>query len=426
MNEEMPFQRHGLGYLYLPVGQGLRFKVDYLSRKSDDLYGQLVVERINGSGWTHVHQGKVLLDGPRSKTEFATRCKLLSEDNTVPWDGLVEDTCKRVLAADRQGEPFYKIGKGARVARPPAIVDPIVPDKTATVIFGPPGTGKGYLCTLLAVCVQAGIRAAGMETQKREVLYLDWEDQREETEARVQDVCTGLGLCGQVEMHYRRPRGPLYPQVHSVASYIADNNIGLVVVDSAEKAIGAAGEHSSHEDRAARLFECFDYFGIVAVLMIDHESKQQQFGDKKTLGTPINSIMKTAWVRSAWQARKEQSFGSPRSQVALYHTKSNRSAQHSPLLFNLDFTAANSVTISRGDIAASEELSKPLPLAERLDVVLAEGRMHTKALSERLEEPENKLRVVLNRYKGRYTHLSDGSWAMAARTEPRDQDEIPF
>lgn len=433
---EPAFRRQGLGYVYEPSGTGFRFLVDYLTHAGDDVRATLIADRMNGTRWLRVHRGKVLMEGSNSKRDCAKQLQEMYDDDDSGrfWRKLVEDVCGRVLDAEEEGEPFVMVGRGARCSRPPAIIDPIVQAEVPTILFGPPGTGKGYLVIYMAVLGTLGMSLGGLKARKSNWLYLDWEDTADVMTERIQQVCMGLSV-PPVEIHRRWMKGKsFHSQVHQIARYVTENSIDVVVVDSVEKAIGAAGEGMGYEDKAKRLFDASDCLRPCAVLFIDHESWQQKNGDSKSVGKAFGSYMKMAWVRAGWQARKEQEFGAKISQVALYHAKSNHGPQLSPLMFQLDFSEPDAVRVSRGDIAQSEELSKVLPMANRIDNALKGGPMSAGMLAVEIGESEASIRTVLNRHKDkRFRKLDDGRWGKAVmesrpnlRLVETDDGEIPF
>lgn len=436
---EPPFRRHGLGYVYEPAKTPYRFTVDYLSRSGDELRATVFTDRKGEDGlWKRVHRGKMLLEGSNSKRDYSKQCQEIHDDEASGkfWRLLVEDVCCRVLDAEEQGEPFVMVGKGPRVTPPQAIIEPVVKAGVDTILFGPPGTGKGYLVIYFAVLGTLGLSLAGLKVKKSNWLYLDWEDSEAEMAQRIQEVCAGLKV-DPIEIHRRNMKGKsLHGQVHQIARYVNEQHIDVVIVDSVEKAIGSAGEGQSYEDKAKRLFEATDHLRPCAVLFIDHESWQQKSSDNKAVGKAFGSYMKMAWVRAAWQARKEQAFGAKVSSVALYHAKSNRGAQLEPLLFELDFKDEGAVKIRRGDIQTTEELAKVLPLADRIDHCLSEGSKAVQVIATEIGESEASVRTILNRHKDRrFVKLDDGRWGKMLRSDPGrpplrlvddEMDDIPF
>lgn len=431
---EQPFCRYGLGYRYEPNGLHFRFTVDNLVHTGDDIRATVICDRRDGDArWLRVHRGKVLMEGSNSKRDYAKQCQEMHDDDDSGkfWRKLVEDACGRVIDAEDEGEPILKVGRLPQQVLPFPVVDKLVPAWKPTVLYGAGGTGKGYIATGVAVAVQCGLPFLGLEVQRGNVLYLDWEDDSDEMDMRVKEVSAGFGLLRPAELAYRVCRGtPLKSQVQFLAEYIAAHNIILVVVDSVEAAVGSGGERSTYEEGARGFFESIRKLGRVTTLLIDHVSEQGRQTKDRT-NKMYGSIFKMNWARNCWEARKDQAPGESRSRLALYHTKVNRGPLHPAIGVELNFSESAKVTMELRDVTESVELSQCLPGPDRVVAALRDndGPMKAQDISKELKEPDNKVRTWLGRLLNRnvVAKRDDKRWELAEASEPKpEQDDIPW
>jgi hypothetical protein len=421
-----PFRRDGLGFRYAPVDAaghtyGVTLKVDYIHRRSDEMTGEVLVEADLPGIPAHVHQARLNLTSTVSRETLVKHLHLKTKDR-VPWRELIELFCAAVLRAEREGEPFLRVGQMPYAADPPDLVNLLVPDQMITLLYAAGGVGKGWIATAASVAVENGLSLAGLPAMQRETLYLDWEDTPARLNQRVQMVTTGLRLEDFKPLHYRACRGSLPRQINQVARYVTEHNIGFLVVDSVELACGASAEHRSYEDKAQEFFEALRYLGPIAVLCIDHisaEASQNTGGANKAFG----SFLKMAWVRCAWEARKDQMTGASTTLLGLYNTKTNHRSQVMPLGFALDFTERQQVTITRADVRDSDELVKPMPTAERIAAALWHRTKTVKEIAEESGLKEEVVRTTLNRGKGkRFETDPVGRWGLISNSQSRARD----
>lgn len=185
------------------------------------------------------------------------------------------------------------------------IIEGILPAKWPTFFYGRGGVAKSYLLLYLALCVVNRKNFFTVPTKKRNVLYLDWEMDAEEFYYRAASIGRGLGVGkqrtgenGKTEwqfsgLYYYRVQGSLADNLTDVREMIADNKIGLVIVDSFGFSMGESQEMKESADTIS-------YMRILsslpcAVAIIDHVSKM-----KDSDGTPFGSVYKLNSCRWAW------------------------------------------------------------------------------------------------------------------------------
>lgn len=413
------FRRDGLGWLYEPPGTPVRLHVDYLRPHQDELTGEVTIQANLPGVAAHLHQARLNLTSTTARTTLVKHLSGLTDK--VSWSKLVEQFCVAVIRQEREGEPFEFAGRRPARLRPPDVVDRLIPSGKPTQLYGPGGVGKGILATAISVSIETGLSFAGLAVAKGRTLYLDWEDDVDEFDSRIKMVSRGLGI-DPPEIAYRAMRSTLRSQIHQVASYVQQNGITLLVVDSVELASGSVGERGTYEELAKSFFLALRQVGPVTVLLIDHVSDAAR-QNKGEVNKAYGSVFKGNWVRNAWEVKKDQEAGARRSMIGLYHYKTNVGGLFQPIGVLLDFSDPGSVVISREDVSQSDTLSKALPKHEQVARALRFGPLSQYDICQQVEGlTEAYLRTDLARRKERFQRLADGRWALIAH-EPRSYQE---
>ncbi len=406
---------HGLGWRYL-VGQH-HLVLDFSYLKAGDEPIAEVVATADAPGLPmHQLRTRVRLLGSTSKRELAKalweRTKLL---DPAQWTNIVESACEAVLEKLRAGSPIHEIDGDFEA--PPAdtyLVHPLLHLGATSVLYGPGGAGKGYLACGLAVSLGLGVPFCDLPTVSTRVLYLDWEDTLDEFKRRVRAIADGLGTHPQ-KLLYRECRQPFSTMAEDLASYIAAEGVGLVIVDSAEAAMGDSGERTTSAARANRLFNELRYLGTTA-LVLDHVSGEGLKG-KDLAGRPFDSVFKSNRARATWEVKKDQSLGAARWQVGLYLTKTNRTAPLAPIGIEIDLGTPGMVRFHRQDVRQSDVLSAATSWQFRIDGALWNAKLtHAElyaVLGAETEAEQGTVRKTVSKgvQKGRYARGGEGAAA---------------
>jgi len=420
VEEPKPFRREGLGYVFEPTDEagasrGVRLRADYLKRRGDDFVVELVVESLLPGTGGLLHQGKHNLGSMTSNRDLA---KYLSESITVlpamSWRTLLLEFCASVLAAERKGQPFLKVGRLAgKATKQRYLIEPLLAEGKFNMLYGPGGAGKGNIAVWSAVVVQAGAgEACGMRVQQCNVLYLDWEDDELTLNGRVQAIARGLDI-EPPEIHYRACRSDLRSQTEQIARYVATEHIGYVIVDSFEMACGVTAEGETYQHRALALLDALRTCGEFTTLLIDHVSEE---GRQQTKGIvkPYGSVFKLNEVRWAWMLQKEQAAGSRQLHAGLYHAKYNNAAPLAPIGLQIDFSEEDAVCLTREDLRESEELAGRMSTLDQIIEILKRGGRPQKELETLTKAKENTVSQALSRGKraNLVTQLPSGIWVI--------------
>ena len=207
---------------------------------------------------------------------------------------------------------------------------------------------------------------------------------------------------------------PLADDVERLAAYISEENIGLLIVDSAGMAIGAK-DGDNWNDGAMRLYAALRQFQTTT-LLIDHVAG----ADLKTSGPTskmYGGIYKYNLARKIFELQAEQDPVGERTELLLIDTKRNTGAK----LPNQGLTITRqdgSIRYARTDIDAPE-LVRSMPVRSRMQRALRSGSQPYQSLAETLGVPESSVRAAFNRDQKEevpvFARLPDGRIGLANR-----------
>lgn len=415
------FEKRGLGYVMQLPDILTQLSVDQLSRARGELHGEVTITTTlpgTRSADGHLHQAHMNISGSDARGRLA---KVLKErantGDSVDWTGILEDFCRHVLGAERDGEAAIRVGTLLRPAKLDYRLDPILASGKPILLFGRGGTGKSTLAAAFAVSVETGAMVIdGFIPRKANVLYLDWEADRDEVNDRVRGVAMGANLpAGTASILYRACYGPLYRQVEPIARIVAKEDIGLMVVDSVGLAAGIGSDGGDASETALKLFGAFRAITTTrpgcSILAIHHISKADAGADGKP-SNPYGSIYYENLARATYELRASGDGHA----VGLYNVKPpSYGARLPPMALSIDHDEDGTIRYGRMD-ALPEELTRSLPLAERIYRLLGDDRLDPGEIADALDEPPNKVRAVLSRHNNKlFGKVASGKWEALAR-----------
>ena len=403
------FERRGLGYFARVDGAELSF--DRLRWATGDLFGELTV-RHDGQ---HLTQTKWNASTLSTRANMAKGLKERAPSLRVDWATVLEDFSKRVLAVEREGEPFKVIGRQPRRPAIPYLLHPMLPEGKPTILYGPGASGKSTLAGALVVSVASGepVVDGWRIRQPVRALVLDFEADGEEWNDRIALIAKGAGIDAP-EVDYRFCGGRSFvDQVEDVSRYVTARKVGLVVVDSVGMASPTNREGSDANESVIRLFRAIRHLRITT-LLIDHVTGADLDADKSS--KPYGSVYKVNLARSTWEMRRGDDTpvveGEPLiGHAAVYHRKSNDSAKAAP--FGVRFEYADDYWRIDREPIADDALSAGMPLDRQIVDALRDGPLTPKEISDVLGANRGSVRKILTRFDGqKFTHLDGGRWGL--------------
>jgi hypothetical protein len=446
--------KDGLGWRFSPADAPVTIGFSRIVERSSELTAEIHVQTAGTDAPQHVLRRRVNLLGSRTPSDLAKDLDLATDAAGWPWRKIVEQAFASVVEAYREGDEVRLLG-GRRVAppKPVHLIDGLLMADRANTWFGPGGTGKSTAA--VAACVASVIEAtfAGRPVRKCVPLYLDWEDEDDAFEDILWEVSRGFGLDESVQVHWQRMKSPLAGNVAFLSALIDRIGATLVVIDSATRAMGAAGEHGTYESTAVSFAEAIRALGKVTTLIIDHVDGETVKGGgvaKKAYG----SIHKLNFVRNAWSVTLEKD--STVQTVAWTHAKVNRGRLHEAwgMRYERD-QVLGGLTLVPMAAADVPVIAKAMPQWRQLSSLLERtGPLDVRAAAmELLGRDDGKacdqVRAIFNRDRGAHmVRLPDGrisarftpmpvpesaAWRAPGRPDLRmvntgteEPDELPF
>ena len=224
----------------------------------------------------HLHRAQFNFSSSAARAALAKSMKAQAPD--VDWTEILEQLAFYTLEWLRQGEPTEEIWTTEEIQPPEYLLYPIMPSNQPTLIYGDGGVGKSLLALMFSLVIELPwhdnpFRLRTLE-RTTNVLYLDWETDRQETAWRLKCLQRGLGL-PDIWINYRRCTLPLADDIEGIRKALSGSNV--IVVDSVGAACG--GDLNSAEV-AIRFFGALRQLDVTS-LLISHISKDQ-LSKKKT------------------------------------------------------------------------------------------------------------------------------------------------
>lgn len=268
------------------------------------------------------------------------------------WREMVDFVAEAIQARLAMSEPSVEISSDAPVPPMEYLIEPILPLKEITVLFGEGGSLKSYLAMILCIGAKLGdkwpeIRALGLWPPSQEnlcqTLWLDYETDQSTFTRRLSYLQKGHEL-QPLSLRYLRCSIPLMNDLDTIAKEVRDHGIGLVVVDSMGM---AAGGDITTQAISSSFFLALRTLNRTA-LVITHEAKDPM-GKIFTKGkkTPYGSVYVTNAGRSVWRVEKKQDIGQSEASVLVTHQKANDSAYSKPLSYRVVFGSVEDQTTNK-------------------------------------------------------------------------------
>jgi hypothetical protein len=377
------FERHGDEFLVSWPEHKVSCALTAIHENGDGVHAELAVSHDG----VDVHWGRLGLASTQAR-EGVVR-KLDSIVRGAPWRSILETTCRETVRSLRATSATVTL-RGRRAAGPAYLVDPLLPLNAITVGAADGGQGKGHLAVRLALAVKHRIPLAeGMfATTSAEVLYLDWESDKDDLDDRLYRHARGAQL-DAAQIHYRRMYRALSEEAAALRADVSRLNIGFLIIDSLAPACGPEPEGA---DAAIRTFGAIRSLGPLTVLCLAHISKAS--ADQRGPARPFGSVFVQNLARSVWELRRD-----PESDdllIGLYHRKVNRGRLSKPLALRFRFTA-DAITLGPADIQEAPELAARTSVTTQVLAALRTGAKTAPALADELGLPAETVSRTLRR-----------------------------
>ena len=396
----------------------IRVMIAHLTRRGKELQATLTVvyRRSSRSKVQNLLTGKQWNLNSTSHTESQIRSlnRRLPDRN---WDArlaLVEEAVSKTIEI---GEPLTDLSEVSNPTPATYALTPLVESGEYNIIAADGGSTKSMLAMAVAVSYSYGKSALpGMTTglTPKATLYLDYESTSNTQAQRRREIVRSINM--QVEdgkVLYKKMFSPITDAASDLYDTIASKDIGLVIIDSASRAVG--GETNS-EESVIPFFNACATFGVT-ILTIAHKPKDN------TGRGPSGVAQWWNQSRNYWELIKDQTPTQKQVYIALRHDKSNDGELHEPLAYRIDFE--DGIRYYSEENSSSEIVNAEMPVYKQIIQVLQETpnqtvnniadviNKDTKHVSNELRKNEGKLFFGSNDKRNRTWSLmkgADSSW----------------
>jgi len=351
---------------------GITVEVTAVEMSRSDAYSIWRVTSTNPGTTAVLHQARVNLTGTAARSSLVKY--LAQRYDGCDWSEIVEQVCRVVLDAAREGQPTVKITDVPHRETARFRVAPLVVEGFPNIIFGPGGSGKSMLAAMIAVAVHGGWNLADLEVMPGKVLICDWELDDVTYREVAEQLCNGFGI-PLPDFDYRQCSAPLSEEGAAIGRFAAREGIDLIIADSLGFAIG--GDKTSQE-LTMRMFSAMRAWrrvngSQITTLCVDHVTN-----DEGTANRPYGSVYTQNAARALWRVRANQEEGSHEMTMGLFQTKANFGKQP-PVGFHVSF-GDGATSVCRRDVNDMAEMDDFKPASMRIKTaILASGHQMTKA-----------------------------------------------
>lgn len=286
------------------------------------------------------------------------------------------------------------------------LLESAIPDGFPAMIYGEGGMGKSYLALLIAIQMTiGGQKFLGLRFADKalNVLYVDYELDKDEITRRAQKVSKGLGLEKvPPNLFYFSPAASLPRSITKLRNIIESKAIDFLVVDS----LGASAVDGEHVPDVVNLFAEIRKMGVTT-LLLDHQAKQQT-GDKYSRKTPFGSVYKFNLCRSVFQLSCQSRDGN-KITLRLHHTKSNFGRLIDDLVFDVSFEGDRVLftksQLKTGEVGEMERIEEAI-----IELTEAGLRVNQGAIIEHLKGgiSKDKIKSLLKKGEGKLWEIMPG------------------
>ena len=383
---------HGAGFRAYVHEFNLRFDISNIYDHREDLFAELGVLHKNGTGEYNVAQWDSFNLKSRSRDNFAAKLAKNWHEPIPPFDTILQELTFRLCQELRKGDEAVELMSGTEVPPLKWLLNPIIPDELATIIYGPKSSGKTALALLMYFVANLPMRENPFgwtpmvdEQEPRPGLWLDFETSKAIVQRRINRLQIGLGLDCSLPIIYRRCSMPIASDVESLCNLIADKNVGWVFIDSLGPAVG--GDINSPEP-AIKFFEKLRQLHVTPIALA-HTAKNST-GEKSVFGSGFFEFL----ARSLWEVKGELEETTGDLLCAMVDRKSSETRKRKPMGYRIHFEDPDGgifITHTEEVLHTSETLSQTLSLSDRIVyVLLHNGKMSVDAVCQELPCPDGK------------------------------------
>lgn len=299
--------------------------LEHISRTRREIDANIIVE-FSGKRFTQ----RINLLSSSSRQTLARELK--SYFGEYEWNSMLVDLSSMAQEHIKRTSAIIDIASVVPPGKQQMFIAGFLPLGEASIVFGTGDSGKTYFCLYTALISSIGGKWFNDEwIQQSPVLWVDYETQRDgrTVRYRLDRLASGIGLGVSHGMVFYKPGSgtPFAEQYDEISTFVRSEGIGLIVVDSALKAVGG---DVRNEVAVAQYFSAIQSLGITSVTLA-HTTK-----DDNT-DMPFGSVF---WHNEPhgyiWHLSRVTDIPSE-STLVLNNKKANDGARPSPIAVTFKF-----------------------------------------------------------------------------------------
>lgn len=385
------------GYLITVFLQDCQIKVKFrnIINATGEAHSLLWMEKTHGV--TQELNFRIKLNSDTNKEQWARQLSKAfdkkANNELYPWTILVSEITSLLM------KELANIKQGFSLSEIESIpftwtLEPFIQQGAINLLFGMGSSGKTLLANFFSILIGTKQPFQKTPTTYCPILFIDYEN----TASTWRDGIYNLLNTENIDLieleksffYWDSGQIPLYEQTDKLRLFIKQNNIGLLIVDSASM---ASGDSTSDEESAIRLMATLKALKTTA-LIIAHQRKND--GER----TPIGSIQYENQARNVWNVSSERDVADDKIlHIACKHTKANNTfLRKNPIGFKVSFVEG-AVKIENEN--AAENFVKKFTIVSQIQFNLESGPKTTKELGELIDSSLNNINKELSRLKAK-------------------------
>lgn len=328
-----------------------------------------------------------------NKEALARQLKLAFGEFTLQWTLIVNDLVSAFIEALHSYKQNFRMSEIEGETKS-WLFEPFIRENSINILFGMGSSGKTLLAIYFSLLYGQSKELWGKPGKQGNTLFIDFENDKQEWRDNLRNLLgkhpMDLDLADKTFHYWQTEQIPLYNQIEKLKTYIRENNISLVIVDSASMAIG---DSTSDEASALKLMAALKLLET-SILLIAHQRKTE--GENN----PIGSIQYFNQARNIWNIEASIDESDERIlHIGCVHKKCNSGYKRkNPIGFKV-FFGEGFTDLHLED--AMTNFEEKFTISERIMVLLKKGSLTQKQIAEELDKKESVIKTVLSRLKNR-------------------------
>jgi len=380
-----------------------------ITEGDEDLNALLSIRLLQATSTIHIFSGKINLSSARSRKTTANYVRDIVAGTPLQefeWAQVIERFAVEVYRKVNEPILAAHLDILENVPTIEYLLYPLLPKRVPSLIYAAGGAGKSILALYFATLIQSGYDLNYHPTQPANVLYIDWELDKQIMNTRFNQLVIE-GIEEKRPPLYLQALRPLSEEVDNILENIARHDIELVIIDSAALAIGGDIIDAGAVINFFRQIRKINEAGAT-VLIISHVSKAHK--EREDGALPVGSIFFENLARNTWELKFWRVHETSRFVYALYNRKSNFGL-HDPIAVSIEWKDGLAFVSPTADLSSAPTGNT---ISDMILELLQEGDYTVAELAKHIGVPNQTISSVLNRLKreGYIERRGEGKWGL--------------